>query len=87
MGRIRRAIQSFLPKRSGPIPTRSRRTVDETDNAPTRADARAIGEVKHTPVGRVGSFQDVAEAVAFLVRPEADYITGAILEVAGGWRI
>jgi 3-oxoacyl-[acyl-carrier protein] reductase len=58
-----------------------------SDNAPTREDARAIGHVKHTPVGRVGSSQDVAEAVAFLVRPEADYITGAILEVGGGWRI
>lgn len=58
-----------------------------SDNAPTREDARAIGHVKHTPVGRVGSFEDVAEAVAFLVRPEADYITGAILEVGGGWRV
>jgi 3-oxoacyl-[acyl-carrier protein] reductase len=58
-----------------------------SDNAPTRDEARAIGFVKHTPVGRVGSFEDVAEAVAFLVRPEADYITGAVLEVAGGWRI
>jgi 3-oxoacyl-[acyl-carrier protein] reductase len=58
-----------------------------SDNAPTRAEAVAIGEVKHTPVGRVGSFEDIAEAVAFLVRPEADYITGSVLEIAGGWRI
>lgn len=58
-----------------------------SDNAPTRPEAFAIGEVKHTPVGRVGSFEDVAEAVAFLVRPEADYITGAVLEIGGGWRI
>lgn len=58
-----------------------------SDNAPTREDARGIGHVKHTPVGRVGSFEDVAEAVAFLVRPDADYITGSLLEVAGGWRI
>lgn len=58
-----------------------------SDKAPTREDARAIGHVKHTPVGRVGSFEDVAEAVAFLVRPEADYITGTVLEVGGGWRV
>jgi 3-oxoacyl-[acyl-carrier protein] reductase len=58
-----------------------------SDNAPTRPEAFAIGEVKHTPVGRVGSFEDIAEAVAFLIRPEADYITGAVLEVGGGWRI
>jgi 3-oxoacyl-[acyl-carrier protein] reductase len=58
-----------------------------SDNAPTREDARAIGAVKHTPAGRVGSFEDVAEAVAFLARPESDYITGAVLEVGGGWRV
>jgi 3-oxoacyl-[acyl-carrier protein] reductase len=58
-----------------------------SDNAPSRDEAKAIGHVKHTPVGRVGSFQDVAEAVAFLVRPEADYITGTVLEVGGGWRV
>jgi 3-oxoacyl-[acyl-carrier protein] reductase len=58
-----------------------------SDNAPTREKAREIGHVKHTPVGRVGSFEDVAEAVGFLVRPESDYITGAVLEVGGGWRI
>ena len=58
-----------------------------SDNAPTRKEAEEIGFVKHTPVGRVGSAQDVAEAVAFFVRPEADYITGAVLEVGGGWRV
>lgn len=58
-----------------------------SDNAPTREEAVAIGPMKHTPVGRVGSAQDIAEAVAFLVRPEADYITGTVLEVGGGWRV
>src|SRR5439155_15856485 len=33
-----------------------------SDNAPTRTEAREIGFVQHTPVGRVGSFEDVAEA-------------------------
>ena len=58
-----------------------------SDNAPTRVEAKEIGFVKHTPVGRVGSAQDIAEAVAFLVRPDADYINGTVLEVGGGWRV
>lgn len=58
-----------------------------SDNAPTRSDAEAIGPVKHTPIGRVGAAQDVAEAVAFLVRPDADYITGTVMDVSGGWRL
>ncbi|HVE91974.1 MAG TPA: SDR family oxidoreductase [Actinomycetota bacterium] len=58
-----------------------------SDNAATRQEAFAIGPVKHTPTGRVGSAQDIAEAVAFLVRPDADYLTGAVLEVGGGWRL
>ncbi len=58
-----------------------------SDNAPTRADAREIGHVKHTPDGHDASAQDLAEAVAFLVRPDADYITGTLLEISGGWRV
>ena len=36
------------------------------------------------PLGRPGSPDDVARAVAFLVSTEAAYITGAVLEVSGG---
>ena len=37
-----------------------------------------------TPVRRVGRPQDIAAACAFLVRDEADYITGQIIGVNGG---
>jgi len=36
------------------------------------------------PVGRLGSVDEVADAVAFLARPEAAYITGQVIGVNGG---
>ncbi len=40
--------------------------------------------VKSIPLGRVGSPQDVANAVCFLASEEASYITGHVLNVNGG---
>jgi NAD(P)-dependent dehydrogenase (short-subunit alcohol dehydrogenase family) len=37
------------------------------------------------PAGRLGSGQDIAEAVAFLISGRASYISGATLAVSGGW--
>jgi 3-oxoacyl-[acyl-carrier protein] reductase len=39
---------------------------------------------KQIPLGRVGSADDVANAVAFLASDEASYITGHVLNVNGG---
>ncbi|RMF62205.1 MAG: 3-oxoacyl-[acyl-carrier-protein] reductase [Calditrichaeota bacterium] len=36
------------------------------------------------PLGRIGTPEDVANAVAFLASPDADYITGQVLTVDGG---
>ena len=37
--------------------------------------------------GRLGTPDDVAAAVAFLVSPEAAYITGVTIDVNGGYRM
>jgi NAD(P)-dependent dehydrogenase (short-subunit alcohol dehydrogenase family) len=41
---------------------------------------------KRTPMGRMGSEEEIAEGIAFLLTPStASYITGHTLEVNGGW--
>ena len=40
--------------------------------------------LKMIPLGRVGTPDDVANAVAFLASDEASYITGHVLNVNGG---
>jgi 3-oxoacyl-[acyl-carrier protein] reductase len=40
--------------------------------------------LEHIPLGRLGTPQDVAAAVAYLASPAAGYVTGAVLHVNGG---
>jgi len=46
--------------------------------------ARRAAEI---PLGRIGKPEEVAGVVAFLVSPDAAYITGETIIVAGGWVI
>jgi 3-oxoacyl-[acyl-carrier protein] reductase len=42
---------------------------------------------KHTPMGRLGEPDDIAGAVMMLLRPEARWVTGQIIEASGGLSI
>lgn len=41
--------------------------------------------IDQTPAGRLGRPEDIARAVAFLAREDADFITGQVLTVDGGF--
>ncbi len=43
--------------------------------------------IEEIPLGRVGTPEDIGNLAAFLASDEAPYITGAAIEVAGGWRM
>lgn len=49
------------------------------------ANVNAAPMLKTIPLGRIGSAQEVAEAVRFLVSDQASYITGHVLRVDGGF--
>jgi len=40
--------------------------------------------LKQIPLGRFGTVEDVANAIAFLASDEASYITGQVIVVDGG---
>ena len=48
-------------------------------------EATKQGLMARIPKGRVGKPEDIGAAVAFLASDEADYITGIVLYVDGGW--
>ena len=44
-----------------------------------------MGLLARIPKGRVGKPEDIGAAAAFLASDEADYVTGVVLYVDGGW--
>ncbi len=43
--------------------------------------------LKHVPLGRIAAPEDIAAAAAFFAGDDASYITGTLLEVAGGFAL
>jgi 3-oxoacyl-[acyl-carrier protein] reductase len=39
------------------------------------------------PAGRYGRFEDIWNAIEFLIQPESDYVNGSNLIVSGGWNL
>jgi 3-oxoacyl-[acyl-carrier protein] reductase len=56
----------------------------DTDMVARLPESARSEYLKLIPVGRLGTVDEVADAVMFLVRPESGYITGQVLGVNGG---
>ncbi len=56
----------------------------DTDMTRKLPDSQKEALFKQIPLGRLGSAEEVAHAVAFLASPQAAYITGMTLHVNGG---
>jgi 3-oxoacyl-[acyl-carrier protein] reductase len=56
----------------------------ETDMTRALGEAQSTALLSQIPLGRLGQPVEIAHAVAFLVSPDASYITGTELHVNGG---
>jgi 3-oxoacyl-[acyl-carrier protein] reductase len=56
-------------------------TVMTQDHVPEASRAKLLESI---PLGKIGSAEDIGNAVAFLAGPEAAYITGQVIRVNGG---
>jgi NAD(P)-dependent dehydrogenase (short-subunit alcohol dehydrogenase family) len=62
----------------GTVPTPGARAMNNND------DALYEARRQRTPLGRLGTPEDIAAAAVFLASPEASFITAAILRIDGG---
>ena len=59
--------------------------IDDKLMSPITAGGKLLDDyIEQMPLGRVGTVDDVAEAVRFLAGPESSWITGACLPIDGG---
>lgn len=60
--------------------------VVDTAMAATIPESVRAEMVKHIPLGRLGTPEEVANVALFLCSPLASYVSGQTIEVNGGWR-
>ncbi|WP_178106626.1 SDR family NAD(P)-dependent oxidoreductase [Pseudomonas mangiferae] len=51
------------------------------------ADGQEAAAAANIPLGRLGQPDDIAATIAFLLSPEAGYLTGTMTDVNGGYRM
>jgi NAD(P)-dependent dehydrogenase (short-subunit alcohol dehydrogenase family) len=49
-----------------------------------RSAERDAKRIADTPLGRLGTVDDIARAIGYLLGPESDFVTGQILSTDGG---
>jgi NAD(P)-dependent dehydrogenase (short-subunit alcohol dehydrogenase family) len=49
-----------------------------------RSEERDAKRIANTPLGRLGTVEDIARAICYLLEPESDFITGQVLSADGG---
>ncbi|HXX99302.1 MAG TPA: SDR family oxidoreductase [Candidatus Limnocylindrales bacterium] len=59
-------------------------SIDEKDLS--LEEARKLKDARY-PIGRPPTVEDVAAAVAFFASEEAEYVTGQVVNVSGGWML
>jgi NAD(P)-dependent dehydrogenase (short-subunit alcohol dehydrogenase family) len=77
------AITNGLARELGPAGIRVNAVSPGLIADPSRPDSDAV-RAKEIPLGRLGSAEDVAEAVVWLLLPAASFISGAVIAVTGG---
>jgi 3-oxoacyl-[acyl-carrier protein] reductase len=56
----------------------------DTDMTRALPEAQRTALLAQIPLGRLGTAQEIADAVSYLASPQAGYVTGAVLHVNGG---
>jgi len=59
----------------------------DSEDAARRGEGAPSPLGDRVPVGRSGAPEDVVRAILFFASPQADFVTGQVLAVAGGWRL
>lgn len=73
-----------LARQMAPFGVRVNAIVPGTINSGNRAPEYLVKQIQRVPLGRAGTSEDVANAIAFLASDAASFITGQVLPVNGG---